>query len=346
MLHEEFVRLRNPFAAMTIQQDRPGAIFLDDNRLVVYEVDSTGKLSSRAGPDVSSAFQLHASIFSAETGSLESTKDWPTRAHYSGLLTTAGGLLVRTGETLTLLSKDFMKIDKRTLPDFDRCILSVSATQQTILANCLSSKRKISQFDVLDGNTLRLKYSWSESPALYPFYSVTDTGIGDYDESQRALIFSKFASRKWDAVARPTGQCTQTSMMVIADQWILNECRDVSARDRSNLTLSSMDGQILMTDQFEKDEKPSDDCAVSQNGRVFALTTNTIRIQQKFLAEPTLARVATTIAVYDFYTKKRILTVNVSPLPDNDFDVALSPSGSKLAVLNDRRVSVYSVLVK
>jgi hypothetical protein len=35
--------------------------------------------------------------------------------------------------------------------------------------------------------------------------------------------------------------------------------------------------------------------------------------------------------------------VDVAPLPRNDYDFALSPDGAKLAVLNDRTVSVYSV---
>lgn len=50
--------------------------------------------------------------------------------------------------------------------------------------------------------------------------------------------------------------------------------------------------------------------------------------------------------MYDLLQKKRILFVNIDPLPKNDYDFALSPDGSKLAILNDRNVSVCSVPTK
>jgi hypothetical protein len=47
-------------------------------------------------------------------------------------------------------------------------------------------------------------------------------------------------------------------------------------------------------------------------------------------------------AVYDLSAKKSVMTVSVSP-PKYYYDVALSPDGSKLAILSDDTVSVYSV---
>jgi hypothetical protein len=41
-----------------------------------------------------------------------------------------------------------------------------------------------------------------------------------------------------------------------------------------------------------------------------------------------------------------VLTAEVSPLPKRDYDFSLSPDGSKLAILNDRKVSVYSVPIQ
>jgi len=291
---------------------------------------------------VSHSFRLHASILKADTGILESTRDWYTRAHYSSIHSTAGGVLVRTGSKLTLLSKDFSEIDKTTLPDFDRCIVSVSGTQRTILINCLNNELKISRFDVLEGNTLQLKYSWSESPPLYAGYSVTDSGIVASDESQRAVIFSKFESRKWDRIFKCTATCLHL-FMAVADDFIFSICKDISLSRNSSLTLSSMDGQVLLTDQFDKGENLSSEPAISQNGRVVALLLNTVKIQRKILAESTELRTATHIAVFDLSLKKRILTINVSPLPKNDCDFALSPDGLKLAILNDRRVDVYDL---
>jgi hypothetical protein len=340
-LREKFTPVRDPLAAMVIQRDRPGVIFLGDDRVVVYEVDSTGKLSSRTNPDVSSSFLLHASVYSADVGHFLLTKDWPTHAHYSSIQVTAGGLLVRTGEKLTLLSQDFRQINQITLPDLDRCIISISGTQRTILANCLSNKLKISRFDVFDGNNLQLKYSWSESPPLYRGYTVTDSGIIDSDVSKPALIFSKFASRKWDAIVKSTGTCSL--LTIVADNWVFKECRDLTLKKRSNLVLSSMDGQILMTDQFDKGENLLDGPKISKNEQFAAFSLGTTAVKSRILSESSEVRVATHVAVYDLRLKKRVQTVNISPLPKNDYDFALSPDGSKLAVLNDQQVSVYSV---
>jgi hypothetical protein len=109
--------------------------------------------------------------------------------------------------------------------------------------------------------------------------------------------------------------------------------------------LSSIDGRVLVTDQFDTGENLSGGPKISKDGQVVALSLNTIQIARKILAEPSEVPVATRVAVYDLSLRKRILTINVSPLPKNDYDFALSPSGSKLAILSDRQVSVYTVLV-
>jgi hypothetical protein len=62
------------------------------------------------------------------------------------------------------------------------------------------------------------------------------------------------------------------------------------------------------------------------------------------LALEEYARVtAIQIRVYDMAVKKEIFTVGVSPLPRRYYDFALSPDGSRLAVLNDRKVTVWAV---
>jgi len=57
-------------------------------------------------------------------------------------------------------------------------------------------------------------------------------------------------------------------------------------------------------------------------------------------------RVSTHLVLYDLHLRKRVLNLNITPLPELDYDFALSPDGSKLAVLNVRNVSVYSVPVQ
>jgi len=69
-------------------------------------------------------------------------------------------------------------------------------------------------------------------------------------------------------------------------------------------------------------------------------------VTKHLLTEASVRLTGTRIAVYDLFQKKRILNVTVDPLPKNDYDFALSPDGSELAILDDREVSVYSVPIQ
>ena len=342
VLHEDFAPTRNPLTAMVLQRDRPGVVFLDDERVIVYEVGTTGKLSSRTNSAVGSSFALHASILSSEAGVLQSTKDWPTRAHYSSIHAAAAGLLLRTGNTLSLLSKDFEEIGKTTLPDVGRCLINFSATERTILVNCLSEEQKISHFTVFDGSTFELKFSWTETPPLVRGYSINDTGIFASDVSKRAVIFSKFESHKWEKIFTSEDTCPQLRMITL-DDYVFSICKDLSLERNSNLTVSSLDKQALITDKLDKGQNFSEAAAISQDARVVALWLDTMKLEKKILAESREVRSATYVAIFDLSKKVQIPSINISPMPNDDYDLALSPDGSKLAVLTDRRVYVYAL---
>jgi hypothetical protein len=103
-------------------------------------------------------------------------------------------------------------------------------------------------------------------------------------------------------------------------------------------------GQVLMKEFFDKGEHPvPGKLAVTQDGRFVAISLQ--RIKGGFL-DTERHTAAMHVTVYDLSLKKRALTVDIAPLPKNDYDFALSPDGSKLAILNDRKVSVCSVPVQ
>src|SRR5580704_8343058 len=66
---------RTPARAKLIDSSRAGVKFLDNDRLVVYEVDlQTSQLSSRESPNMSSPFRLRASILDARSGKKQLSK--------------------------------------------------------------------------------------------------------------------------------------------------------------------------------------------------------------------------------------------------------------------------------
>jgi hypothetical protein len=76
------------------------------------------------------------------------------------------------------------------------------------------------------------------------------------------------------------------------------------------------------------------------------LDDDTLNLRQRWSEADTgkgIRLMAMYVIVYDLSLKKRSLNVEVTPLPKNDYDVALSPEGSRLAILNDRRVAVCSI---
>jgi hypothetical protein len=107
------------------------------------------------------------------------------------------------------------------------------------------------------------------------------------------------------------------------------------------LWLVPVTGQPVLVESFQKGEGlgPHSKFSVSQDGKSLAT------LLENF-GDPWDTGIhvkAMHIAVYDFRTNKRRITIEITPLPKTDFDLALSPDGSKLAILNDRTVTVYSI---
>jgi hypothetical protein len=338
---------RNLVASIMAQMsphNTPGVIFLDDARLIVYEVEPTGKLSSRENPDSSSAFELHASVIDAATGTLLFTKDWGARSHDSSIQVTTGGILVRTDDVLRILASDFTEIRRLTFPDSsdrhdpmhcDRRIISVSPTRKTLMLNCYNTTLHFSLFDVWDGSTFRQMRAWSEAPLVR--YSISDVGIATADRNQQHVLFSEFGTGRWESVGRSFEVgCVSLTVFLNINVLAKSGCNELS--------LLTVEGKVLMTDHPEIRETLGDDkIAVAQGGAVLAASLTQGKGGGFFDTDVRRTRMG--VAVYNSSLKKRVLTVNVAPMPKNDYDFALSPDGSKLAILNDRKVSVYSVPV-
>jgi hypothetical protein len=189
------VNLAHP---VVVDPNRADIAFVSNDQLIVYEIDEDTGLSSRTSPGVSSAFRIHASVLDATSGKRLFTKDWPTRPSGSSVQPLSGGVLVRTGEILTLYSKDFTEIAKLKLPAIESCKLSVSASQQTAMVNCFDQRKNVSQYNVLEGATLHLTHSWGGSPALYHSYSISDRAIAAAQSNGSEIVLSEFGSHKWD----------------------------------------------------------------------------------------------------------------------------------------------------
>lgn len=315
-------------------RESAGVTFLDDERLIVFNVDRTGELPSRVSPEVSSSFRLHSVVFDAGSGKVAFTKDWGTRAHDSSIRVTNGGLLVRTGPEIKFYSKNFVELQHVLLPDARTSVVSVSTTGRTVLLNHYDQKE--SHFEARDGNTFELRKSWSEAPPLRHLYSISDVAIAAADSDQKHIILGDFGTGRW----RTLESNGNSKVGCVYSPTFISE-RLLASAICGKLMLLSTGGATLMEDHPEKDESEGEKIEVARDGRVIAASL--VRRKGGGFFDTDVRRIGDRVAVYDLSLKKRILTVDVDPLPKNDYDFTLSPDGSKLAILNDRNVSVYSV---
>ena len=276
-----------------------------------------------------------------------------------------GGVLVKTGGTVKLYSTNFT--ESRDLPlaldPNGVYFTSVSASGKTIAISHYFEKERhwISHIDVLDASSLNIRASWDQDPLIF-YLSMSDesfvtTGmrdgvvsLTDFGSSGQSRIISAVPALKQECPA-PGG----IASVVSKDSIILRRCK--------NVLLLTVDGKSSLLDTPSRDRsspgpvtrcgpyfgwlsRKTTEAATTSNARFVALSRPVIEIKKHLLTEPTVCLTGVQVAVYDLTLKHRVLTVNVDPLPKTDYDFTLSPDGSKLAILNDRNVSVYSLPVQ
>ncbi len=332
-------------------REQSGIDFLDDERLLVHHVDQdTRQLSSRLSPDISSPFRLRAEVLSASDGVLLVTREWATRAKDSAVVIHGGGVMVRTGDTLRLLTRDFDEVRRFPLPkplprnersEMYEWDIYVSASQKSVLLNNYQinygQKVDLSAYSVLDSNSLDLKDAWNDEPSLHHLpFSLSDNAIA-YVKSvhNRDQVFiSEFGSGKWKTLWRRPGQSwfAPSVFTLLREDSFVYVCKEFSF-------ISG--GKVMMREPFDRGEQPVNaKVSVAKGGRFVAISLHRVRLGDSAVSDR-LSKLY--VVVYDLARKRRIYSAVISPLPKCFFDFALSPDGSRLAILNDQNVSVYQV---
>jgi hypothetical protein len=329
-----FSPARSIASANLIDSNRAGITFLDKERLIVHEVVlDASRLSSRQSSD-SSQFRLRVSVLDAGSGKSTASAELGTRVHESSIQITSGGALVRSGETLRLFSRDFVQEKELILPrSEDKYTVTVSASGKNILIN--RHDEHSSHLEVLDGGTLQVRQEWIETPPLRRLYSSSDDSIAAADFNQEHILFSEFGGGRWRVIGDSTKLACIGVPTFVTDSTLVNACKDFS--------YISSDGSLIFQDSFSKGEALVRKIAVSQDRKAVAVSLDRTKGSDFWDTGKGIKLVATYVLVYDLSLKKRSFTVEVNPPPKSDYDFALSPDGSRLAILNDRRVTMCSV---
>jgi hypothetical protein len=342
---------------LLLDKNRAGLVFLNNQQLIVYAVSHQhGELSSRESPELNSPFRLHVWVVDSASAVIQAQREWGTRAHDSAVQATRGGVLVKTGGTVRLYSPDFEQV--RNLPlsiDEDaRFSTTVSWSGKTIIIDRLPPKSLnafADHFDVLDASSLTTRYSWDQSPPLYGAYSISDIGIVAATRNGRAISYAHFGSSRWELILDDANRtCVGGHPALMTDQTFLIHCKDLTVLTISGVSYSVPIDHNKTEKASTKICQPYDSSAGNKVGiasdfPVVALTLPVLATSRHFLSEPTICLSGLQVVGFDLNRRKEILALNVNPVPKNDYDFALSPDGSKLAILNDRTVSVYAVPV-
>ena len=322
---------------LLVDSDQAGLAFVNDKQLVVYAVDKDiGQLTSRVSPDVSSSFRLHIWLFS-DSGTLINTTVLGTLYKQTAVKAVSGGVLVEAGDTLRLYSNDLGQ--RRDLPlvpmtRFDRMIVSTSPSGKTILINRFIQSLGFSQLEVVDGKTLVQSYSWKLTPILYQSYSISDTKLIARGNNRHMFVHS-LHHPLWSLADQIPGPCANMDgPTFITDSLFVYDCDGTSLR--------SNDGQQLFHYSPEEGTRMGP-IVVAGDGREVAVGTQRTKGIDFWDTGKGIKIISMEIVVYDLKLKKRLCKIGVTSIPNNDFAYSLSQDGSKLAVLNDRNISMYSI---
>ena len=333
----------------------PGISFVGTDKVLVYETETTGQLSTRGDPEISSEFRLHLSVLDAQAGALELTRDWNTHLHSAQVLATAGGVLVKTGGILRLYSQDFeeareLRISQDPSGNF---FVSTSASGRTIAICQYQTRAKgyrySSHVEVFDADNLKLKFSWDQFPPIFRMslsdtsFVMTHTGVVNVE---------KFGGHEGRSLtSQSSHDCGRRATILSDESILLQDCdaiRLISSTGSSH-TLESFDdrGSRVLRDPkckpYNPTITPTSVSVASGGSRFVAVSLPTVETETQLLQESRQCLSAFNLTVYDLALKRQISSINIDPAPEKDFDFALSPDGSRLAVLNDQTVSVYAL---
>jgi len=339
-------------------RDRAGLAFVKDQELLAYGVYRENEgFSSRKEPALTNPFLLHAWLIDSRSGDIEDQKEWGTHVHDSAVHATSVGVLVKTGGIVKVYSRDFKQARDLPLPldASSRIAVNVSSSGKTIMIDQRAFRLGNAfhdRLDVFDAQSLSRRYSWDQSPPFRPSgdaYSISDNGIVAATSNGRNILYAQFGSSQWRLILDDQSRtCIAGFPTIVTNDLIAILCKE--------LTVLTTKGEFYsihrQNDSNNDAEMGTRSCqsvpfgignTVSSGAPVLAFTLPLFKEKKFLLREADLCLVGLQIVAFDLNLRKQVLKLNINPPPTEAYDFALSPDGSKLAVLVDRTVYLYAI---
>jgi hypothetical protein len=325
--------------AQQVNSPLSGVDFISDNEVLIYTVCREGvALSRRDRFQATDPNHLKTVVLDLATGAVKQRFDWPTHGHDSSIsVTHAGDLLVRRDNLLQLLSPDgepFARLRIRKEGPNNSMLLALSpAVDAMAVAVSFSAPdgHMFSGIGILDSRSLHLLTRWEEYAELWsiaasPLAAARTAGAGPQ------LDVRDFKSGNWKTIARSSDRSIFHPLFVSNSEFAVPAENTVELFD-----ISGNSRGLFGCPHAVK-------AAVSRDGRILAAmcvpdSVGAPSILPEFGAQFGMV----TFQIYALSPQELLGSVNEPMSPAFRYDFALSPSGSRLAVVDNLKVSVYEV---
>lgn len=315
--------------------------FLDNDTIVATFVtrDERIALSSR-GSDTNLPLRLRAVFLDASSGKVMSTQTWPSDSKFAGIVAVnAGNFVTQRGDVLTLYSPDAKEVRKLTLPPIQQDLWGWVAHPSPTGRNVLFATPNLTTtlatpWVWVDTTTLRMVRSWNEAQSGW-------VGISD---SVAAMITCSFPLYHCDPNVETRGVTTEWKVITPIERRFqsiprfLNE--DTIFLSGHPWKLLRTDGTVILT---QSTPFQGSTAIPSASGQRFLVPFFQSKGGVAALDIGSHGELKT-ISVYDAPFHKRSYKLNVKGSKIGEAaKFALSPDGSKLAVLYEEFVYLFQL---
>lgn len=323
-------------------------VFLDNNTVAatfVTHENSKEDVLSRRNSETSPTLRLRVILLDAASGKIKATAAWPTTSRFASIVASHGGNFVaQTGRDLTLYSTRLKELKKLQLPpigkELEWWLPSSSPTGANIVFVATDWRaRSTVPWIWVYTDTLQIVRSWKEIQSGY--IGISDDRIAmstcvwpDNDNCDKSLQVRSL-STGWKEVA-PISLDHDPTPLFMNDQTIF-------LYDDSLFELIHSNGAAMIENPQLSQHCGESRPAPSSGGQRFVVPScNANHASLAFDATGT--EVLKKIIVYDrpFSAATYILNLKGPKLKD-ERKIALSPDGSKLAVLNKESIELFQL---
>ncbi len=316
--------------------------FLDDNRIVVTFVtrESKSALSSRASSDEGSPLRLRAIFLDAASGKITATQAWPSGSRFAKIVAAHDGkFIAQAGTELTLYSQDVAELEKLSLP----------ATESDWMPHSSPTGKNILFLAGGLGTMSPVPWVWVDADRLEIVRSWEDVRTGSVSISDDTIAMTTCAwFRECEPALKTRGLGTgwKTIMSTLPTHGARSAPRPQFVNDDFLLLLGpylelvSTEGALVFAEDRFSGGCWSDEIPPSAGAKRFVVPTCKLKGSVPAL-DAGGYQLLQTILLYDapFHALSFVLNVE-GPRIKGLTQFAISPDGSKLAILNDEAIEV------